>query len=143
MNINPTSSASVSSPVSANVAAGSVDRAATKATPKAPGNAPHADKVTISKEAQDRLNAESPLHAETPGSTEAAAVSKGGEAANGSASALDAGNDDQPGIKKFAYGVVGLERPTSEAEAKPADEYSYGRWVALAVASTAVISLLA
>jgi len=142
MNITPTSNSSVSSPVSASVAAGSVDRSAGKAPDS---SAVQSDKVTISKEAQDRLNAETPVSVETPAAGGASgAASKATPAAPSGAAgaASDAPVDGQPAIKKFAYGVVGLERPTAEADAKPADEYTYGRWAAVAVTSTAIISLL-
>nr|WP_315465529.1 hypothetical protein [uncultured Rhodoferax sp.] len=148
MNINNTSSSSY--PGSANFAAGAASRSSAQAsvveTKTAPlptqGGAPPpvaVDRVSISQEAQDRLSAEtaegvSP-DAQTLQADRDATVAK---AEVGPSSSHDAPSD----VKKFTYGALGLERPTSGPEAAPKDSYSYGRWAAVAVTAGALLSAL-
>ena len=75
------------------------------------------DQVTISDEAINKLKAE--------------------------AQGTDTANAEEPSdVKKFVYGVVGLDRPTKESEAQPSDGYTYGRGLAAAFTSAAVLSVL-
>lgn len=85
---------------------------AAKANPQ-PANA--GDRATISEEAQNKLKAE------TAGTANA-----------------DAPSD----IKKFAYGALGLDRPTAESAALPNDSFTYGRWASAALTTAAIVSVL-
>jgi hypothetical protein len=132
MNINNTSS--TTSYGSASIAPGVVDRsseaalAGKKNTDAVATNVPaqpasSGDRVSISQEAQDKLNAET-----TQG---AAPITQSGDAAP-----LDPPSD----AKKFTYGVLGLERPTTESKGPPDDSYSYGRWASAVVTTAAILS---
>ena len=59
------------------------------------------------------------------------------------AQGTDTANAEEPSdVKKFVYGVVGLDRPTKESEAHSSDGYTYGRGVAAAFTSAAILSVL-
>jgi len=93
--------------------------------PDAAPTAVERDRVTISQEAQDKLNAE----------TAAGTTPAPGAETEDSADALS-------GAKKFAYGALGLERPAPDTETAPEDSYTYGRWAAAAITAAAVVSMV-
>jgi hypothetical protein len=134
MNINNASSTNSSG--NASIAAGAADRSsasasvskkntATSAAKSPPQPSTSVDRVTISQEAQNKLKAET--------AKDAALATKSGGAAS-----PEAPSD----AKKFTYGALGLERPTTAPEAPPEDSYSYGRWASAAVTTAAVLSAL-
>ncbi|WP_342616513.1 hypothetical protein [Rhodoferax sp. GW822-FHT02A01] len=90
-------------------------RSAAVAAKASPQPATVGDQVTISEEAQNKLKAE------TAGTANA-----------------DAPSD----IKKFAYGALGLDRPTAESAALPNDSFTYGRWASAALTTAAIVSVL-
>ena len=124
MNINNTFSTGSSG--NASLVAGTADRSSASAavSEKRPTvaaaeissqTAIPSDRATISEEAKNKLKAE-------------AAVTENAEAPSE--------------IKKFAYGVLGLDRPTAETAALPNDGFTYGRWAAAALTATAVLSVI-
>ena len=124
MDINNTSS--IGSSGNPSLVAGVVDRAsvlaavgdkrsAAVAAKANPQPATVGDQVTISEEAQNKLKAET----------------------------AGAANADAPSdVKKFAYGALGLDRPTSESAALPNDSFTYGRWASAALTTAAIVSVL-
>ncbi len=84
------------------------------------------DRVTISREALERLVAENAAYDDPNAPVENAPVDMPPRPSDG---------------KMFVYGVLGLERPDKK-DSTPEDDYTYGRYLAAAVTVGSMAALL-